>query len=132
MILQMRNRGSEEKIGRAFDGIRHNVMFATKTLKRDAKCATEHLENSLRLFKADYIDLYQLHQVAQEKDWDAAKASDGVFEAIVKAREQGKIRFTGVTSHSRPIAVKLVKKVYLVPFSFPLILLKMLQKMNFT
>jgi uncharacterized protein len=62
-------RDSEEKIGRAFDGIRRNVIFATKTIKRDAKNATEHLENSLRMLKTDYIDLYQLHQVAQEKDW---------------------------------------------------------------
>jgi len=112
-------RDSEDKIGLAFDGIRHNVILATKTIKRDAKSATEHLENSLRLLKTDYIDLYQLHQVAQEKDWDAAAASDGVFETVVRARDQGKIRFIGVTSHSLPMALKLVKMGFFSTVQFP-------------
>jgi len=112
-------RDSEDKIGLAFDGIRHNVILATKTIKRDAKSATEHLENSLRLLKTDYIDLYQLHQAAQEKDWDAAAASDGVFEAVVRARDQGKIRFIGVTSHSLTMALKLVKMGFFSTVQFP-------------
>jgi len=112
-------RDSEDKMGRAFEGIRHNVILATKTIKRDAKSTTEHLGNSLRLLKTDYIDLYQLHQVAQEKDWDAATASDGVFEAVVRAREQGKIRFIGVTSHSLTMALKLVKTGLFSTVQFP-------------
>ncbi len=112
-------RDSEDKIGRAFDGIRQNVIIATKTIRRDAKSAVVHLENSLRLLKTDYIDLYQLHQVAQEKDWDAASASDGIFEAVVRARDQGKIRFIGVTSHSLPMALKLVKTGFFSTVQFP-------------
>jgi hypothetical protein len=112
-------RDSEDKIGRAFKGIRHNVILATKTIKRDAISATEQLENSLRMLRTDYIDLYQLHQVAQGKDWDAAAASDGVFEAVARARDQGKIRFIGVTSHSLPMALKLVKTGVFSTVQFP-------------
>ena len=57
-------RDSEEKIGCAFDGIREKIVIATKTLQRNASNATKHLENSLRMLKTDYIDLYQLHQIA--------------------------------------------------------------------
>ena len=61
-------RDSEEKIGRAFDGMRKKIVLATKTFQRDADKAMKQLENSLRMLKTDHIDLYQLHQVAQEKD----------------------------------------------------------------
>ena len=112
-------RGSEDKMGRAFEGMRHKVIFATKTIRRDAKSATEQIENSLRLLRTDYIDLYQLHQVAQEKDWAAIMAPGGALEAVVKAKEQGKIRFIGVTSHSLPMAVKLVKTGLFSTVQFP-------------
>jgi predicted aldo/keto reductase-like oxidoreductase len=112
-------RGSEDKMGRAFEGMRHSVIFATKTLKRDAKSAAEQIENSLRLLRTDYIDLYQLHQVAQEKDWNAVTAHDGALEAVVRAKEQGKIRFIGVTSHSLPMAIKLVKTGLFSTIQFP-------------
>lgn len=102
-------RDSEEKIGLAFEGLRDKVVLATKTLRRDAAGASKHLENSLRMLKTDYIDLYQLHQIAQEKDWDAVTAPGGALEAAIKAREQGKVRFIGVTSHSLSMAVKLVQ-----------------------
>jgi uncharacterized protein len=112
-------RGSEDKMGRAFEGMRQNVIFATKTFKRDAKSAIEQLENSLHLLKTDYIDLYQLHQVAQGRDWDGVFAPDGAFEALLKAKEQGKIRFIGVTSHNLSMAVKLVKTGLFSTIQFP-------------
>jgi uncharacterized protein len=112
-------RDSEEKIGRAFYGIREKVVIATKTLQRNAKNATDHLENSLRMLKTDYIDLYQLHQISQEKDWQAVTAPDGALEAVAKARKEGKIRFIGVTSHNLPMAVKLVKTGLFSTIQFP-------------
>ncbi len=68
--------------------------------------ALEQLENSLRMLRTDYIDLYQMHQVAQERDYDAALAPGGAYEALLKAKEQGKIRHIGVTSHSLTMAIK--------------------------
>ena len=112
-------RDSEEKIGRAFDGMRGKIVIATKTIQRDAKNASQQLENSLRMLRTDYIDLYQLHQIAQEKDWSAVTAPSGVLEAVLKARDQGKVRFIGVTSHNLSMAVKLVKTGLFSSIQFP-------------
>jgi len=112
-------RDSEEKIGLAFEGRRHQVVIATKTLKRDASSATKHLENSLCMLKTDYLDLYQLHQVAQEKDWSQVTAPGGALEAVVKAREEGKVRFIGVSSHSLSMALKLIRTGLFSSIQFP-------------
>ncbi|MBI5018595.1 MAG: aldo/keto reductase [Deltaproteobacteria bacterium] len=110
---------SEEKIGRAFEGIRHEVVLATKTLRRDAKGVEEHLGRSLRLLRTDHVDLYQLHQVAQESAWEAITAPGGALEAAVRAVERGQVRHLGVTSHSLPMAVKLVETDLFATIQFP-------------
>jgi len=112
-------KDSEDKMGIAFEGLRDKVVIATKTLKRDAAGAAEHLETSLRMLRTDYIDLYQLHQVAQEKDWDAITAPGGAMEVVVKAQREGKIRHIGVTSHSLPMAIKMVKTGLFSSIQFP-------------
>jgi predicted aldo/keto reductase-like oxidoreductase len=111
--------GSEDKIGRAFAGLRDQLVFATKTMKRDAAGAAEHIDTSLRLLRTDRIDLLQFHQVAQERDWQAISAPGGALEAAVKAKQQGKVRHLGVTSHSIPMAVKLVKTGLFATIQFP-------------
>ena len=93
-------RDSEKKIGRALGDVRDKVILATKTIRRDAPGAVEQLENSLHMMKTDYIDIYQLHQIAQERDWDIVTGPGGAMEALIKAKEQGKIRYIGVTSHN--------------------------------
>jgi predicted aldo/keto reductase-like oxidoreductase len=112
-------RDSEKKIGRALGDVRAKVVLATKTLLRDAPGALEQLENSLRMMKTDYIDIYQLHQIAQQKDWDIVTGRGGAMEAVVKAKEQGKIRYIGVTSHNIEMAVKLVKTGMFSTVQFP-------------
>jgi uncharacterized protein len=112
-------RDSEEKIGRALGDVRDKVILATKTLCRDAPGALEQLEKSLRMMKTDYIDIYQLHQIAQEKDWEMVAGTGGALEAVVKAKEQGKIRFIGVTSHNLAMAIKLVKTGLFSTIQFP-------------
>jgi uncharacterized protein len=112
-------RDSEKKIGRALGDVRDKVVLATKTIRRDAPGAIEQLENSLNMMKTDYIDLYQLHQVAQEKDWDIITGPGGAMEAVVKAKQQGKIRYIGVTSHNLAMAVKLVKTGLFSTVQFP-------------
>jgi hypothetical protein len=112
-------RDSEEKIGQAFEGLRDKVILATKTTLRDAKGAMGHLENSLRMMKTDYIDVYQLHQIAQERDWELVTGPGGAMEAVVRARQQGKIRHIGVTSHNLAMAVKLIKTGLFSTIQFP-------------
>jgi len=55
-------RDSEKKIGQALGDVRDKIILATKTTRRDAPGALEQLENSLRMMKTDYIDIYQLHR----------------------------------------------------------------------
>lgn len=112
-------RDSESKIGEALAGVRDKVVIASKTMRRDGAGVLEHLETSLKALKTDYIDLYQLHQIAQEKDWQAALAPGGALEAVMKAREQGKIRYIGVSSHSLSMALKLVESGYFSTIQFP-------------
>lgn len=110
---------SEEKIGAAFDGQRRQVILATKTMKRDGPGATEDLELSLRRLRTDYLDLYQLHMVNQESDWEAITSPDGALAAVRRAQEQGKIRHIGVTSHSLEMALKLVRSKIFATIQFP-------------
>ncbi len=112
-------RDSEEKIGIAFAGKRDKVVLATKTLKRGADEALGHLENSLRMLRTDHIDLYQLHQIAQEKDWQEVTGPSGALEAVMKAKAAGKVRYVGVTSHSLQMALRLVRTGLFDTIQFP-------------
>jgi predicted aldo/keto reductase-like oxidoreductase len=112
-------RDSEEKIGRAFSGMRDKVVIATKTIRRDAIGAIEQLDNSLAKMRTDYIDLYQLHQIAHDEEWQKVTAPGGALEAVLKAKEAGKVRHIGVTSHSLEMAIKLVKSGLFSTIQFP-------------
>ena len=110
---------SEEKIGRAFSGLRHQVVLATKTIKRDRQGASADIDLSLHRMNTDYIDLFQFHQVSQEKDYQTLVGPDGALEAVLQAREAGKLRHIGVTSHSLELALKLVKTGLFSTVQFP-------------
>jgi len=92
--------GEDEKvIGTAIKGQRDRLILATKTNKRDAKNARIDLETSLRLLGVDYIDIYQLHHLNTKGERDQALAPGGALEMAQKARDEGLIRFIGVTGH---------------------------------
>lgn len=110
---------SEAKIGAAFAGMRDKVVIATKTMKRDAAGVMQHLETSLKALKSDYIDLFQLHQVAREKEWATISGPGGALEALQQAKQEGKIRHIGITSHNLEMAVKLVKTGLFASVQFP-------------
>jgi uncharacterized protein len=110
---------SEEKIGRAFAGKRQQVLLASKTIKRDRQGAREDLELSLRRLGTDYLDLYQLHQVSQESDWQTLTGPDGALEFLIRARDAGRIRHLGVTSHSLEMAIRLVQTGLFSTIQFP-------------
>jgi len=115
-------RDSEQKIGMALRGHRHEIVLATKTGKRDAAWAALHIENSLRMLQTEYIDLYQFHQVSKKEDWEAIIAPGGAMESVLKAKEQGKIRNIGITSHSYSMSLEYIKTglfaTIMFPFSF--------------
>jgi aryl-alcohol dehydrogenase-like predicted oxidoreductase len=112
-------RDSEEKIGIAFAGMREKTILASKTQMRGAEGAMTHLENSLRMLRTDYLDLYQLHQIAQEKDWHEVTGPTGALEAVMKAKAAGKVRYVGVTSHNLQMALKMVRCGLFDTIQFP-------------
>jgi aryl-alcohol dehydrogenase-like predicted oxidoreductase len=79
-------------------------FLATKTGQRSAKGAREELHRSLDRLGVDHVDLWQLHNLADPIEWDDALSPGGVVEAAVEAREQGLIKWIGVTGHGAQIA----------------------------
>lgn len=112
-------RDSEAKIGRALGANRKRLVLASKTMKRDGAGARDHLENSLRQLRTDTIDLYQLHQVARERDWEAVTAPGGALEELRRAQDAGKVRYLGATSHSLPMALKMMRTGLFSTIQFP-------------
>lgn len=88
---------SEEKIGCAIAHRRNEFYIATKTHAKNAAELEKDLETSLRMLKTDVIDVYQFHNPGFVP---MPGGEDGLYDAAVKAREAGKIRFIGITQHS--------------------------------
>jgi predicted aldo/keto reductase-like oxidoreductase len=108
---------SEVRLGKALAGRRDQVFLMTKvcTHGRDAKVAMRMLEESLRRLKTDYLDLWQIHEVAFYNDPERHFMKGGVVEALDKAKRQGKVRFVGFTGHKDP-ALHLRMLSYDYPF----------------
>ena len=107
---------SEEKLGLAFEGIREKIFIATKTAAKTAEEFRQDLEESLRLLKTDYIDLYQFHNPAVcPKPGDGS----GLYEAMLEARENGKIRHIGITNHRLNVAAEAVASGLYETLQFP-------------
>jgi aryl-alcohol dehydrogenase-like predicted oxidoreductase len=79
-------------------------FLATKTGQRRANEAREELKRSLDRLGVDHVDLWQLHNLSDPIEWDTALSPGGVIDAAIEAREQGLIRFIGVTGHGAQIA----------------------------
>ena len=97
---------SEEKIGRAISHRRGEYFIATKTHAKSAESFWKDLETSLRLLNTDCIDVYQFHNPPFVP---VPGGADGLYDAALKAREQGKIRFIGITQHSIERAEQIVE-----------------------
>ena len=99
------NRGkSENWMGKGLKGRRDEIFLMTKvcTHGRDAALATEMLEQSLRRLQTDHLDLWQIHGVSFDNDPDLFIRPNGAAEALMKAKEQGKVRYLGFTGHKAP------------------------------
>jgi uncharacterized protein len=93
------NGEDERLVGQAIAGRRDQLVLATKSGKRDAAGARADLETSLRTLNVDYVDIWQLHHLNTAPDREQALGPDGAYEAALKARDEGLIRFIGVTGH---------------------------------
>ena len=107
---------SEEKIGYALSDVRDKITIATKTGATDGKTFWEHLETSLKNLRTDYIDLYQFHTPSF-----CPKPGDGtgLYEAMLEAKAQGKIRHIGITNHRLDVAEEAVRSGLYETLQFP-------------
>jgi diketogulonate reductase-like aldo/keto reductase len=94
---------SEVRLGRALAGGRRDKTFLmTKIDGRTATAAMRQLEESLTRLQTDHLDLLQFHEIIRMDDPEKVFAKDGALEAVLKAREQGKLRYIGFTGHKSP------------------------------
>lgn len=107
---------SEEKLGVAFEGMREQIYIATKTAAKTPEEFWKQLETSLQLLKTDYIDLYQFHCVGQ-----CYRPGDGtgMYECMLQAKEEGKIRHIGVTAHKLEVAFECVESGLYETLQYP-------------
>jgi len=107
---------SEEKMGYALHKIRPQLFIATKTHAKDAKKFWTDLETSLRLLQTDYIDVYQFHNPSFVPK---PGEENGLYEAALKAQQEGKIRFIGITNHRMPVALEAVASGLYATMQYP-------------
>ncbi len=102
---------SEVRMGRALrDGYRQRVFLMTKIDGRSKKFAAMQLDESLRRLGVDHIDLLQFHEIIRMSDPDRIFAEGGALEAVLEAKQAGKVRYIGFTGHKSPeIHLKMLK-----------------------
>lgn len=112
---------SELRIGPWMARHRQDFFLATKTGQRTYTQAREDIHRSLERLRVDSVDLIQLHALYHPDEWEVALGPGGALEAAVEAREQGLVRFIGVTGHGWTIAA--MHKRSLERFDFDAVLL---------
>ena len=95
---------------------RDRFFLATKTGQRDRAGAREEIRRSLDRLGVDRVDLLQLHNLVDESEWETAMHEGGALEALVEARDEGLVRFIGVTGHGLTVAKMHLRSLELFPF----------------
>jgi aryl-alcohol dehydrogenase-like predicted oxidoreductase len=93
-----------------------HFFVATKTGDRDYKGAKESIHRSLERLGVDHVDLIQLHNLVDVIDWETALRDGGALEAAIEARDEGLVRFIGVTGHGRSVAAMHSRSLERFPF----------------
>ena len=108
---------SEEKIGYALADVRKHIFIASKVKGHTPEDFWRELDQSLRMMKTDYLDIYQFHMAPQ-----CYRPGDGtgMYEAMQEAKVQGKIRFIGITAHKTEVAQEAVESGLYDTLQFPL------------
>ena len=107
---------SEQKVGAAFSSMRDKIVLATKTGAQTAEGFWKDLETSLRTLKTDYIDIYQFHNPAFCPKPDG---EDGLYDAALEAKKQGKIRHISITNHRLAVAHEAIDSGLYETLQFP-------------
>ena len=107
---------SEKKIGLALSDVRENIVISTKSAGTDKNTVLSHIENSLKMMKTDYIDLFQFHQVQSVPDPDDP---EGAYAGALEAKRRGWIRHIGFTSHRVDVAEQCIASGNFETCQFP-------------
>jgi aryl-alcohol dehydrogenase-like predicted oxidoreductase len=91
-------------VGRWMAEHRDRFFLASKTRERSYAAARDEIRRSLERLRCDRIDLIQMHNLVKEPEWEEALGDDGALRACVEAREEGLVRFIGVTGHGTRVA----------------------------
>ncbi len=93
---------NEEHLGKVLPTYRKDIFLATKTGRRDRDGAWRELERSLKRLNTDYLDSWQLHHVSFMETLDEIFSDQGAIKAMEEAKEQGIVKFSGITGHHEP------------------------------
>lgn len=107
---------SEEKIGYALSDVREKIYITTKTMAENVEDFWKDLETSLEKLGTDYIDVYQFHNPSF---CPKPGGKDGLYDAMLKAKEQGKIRYIGITNHRLAVAKEAIESGLYDTLQFP-------------
>lgn len=107
---------SEEKLGYALHEKRNHIVITTKSMTSNGKKLNSDLEQSLKMLQTDYIDIYQIHNPSF---CPKPGGEDGIYDAMLKAKAAGKIRFIGITNHNYQIAQEAIDSGLYDTLQFP-------------
>lgn len=107
---------SEEKLNYALSDVREHIYITTKTMAEDAESFWKDLETSLRTLGTDHIDVYQFHN---PPFCPKPGGEDGLYDAMLEAKEQGKIRHIGITNHRLAVAKEAIESGLYDTLQFP-------------
>src|SRR5215831_20626968 len=115
------NGDAEVKMGVGMQGLdRSQYFLACKTHKRDKEGAQMELDRSLTRLKTDHFDLYQLHHLVRPAEVKEVFGPDGAMEVILKAKEQGKVKYIGFSAHTTKSALEAMKTFKFDTVMFPI------------
>ena len=97
---------AELRIGPWMREHRQRFFLATKTGDRTYAAARDSIQRSLDRLRVDHLDLIQLHNLVDEREWETAMGPGGALDALVEARQAGLVRFLGVTGHGTRVAAR--------------------------
>ena len=116
---------AELRVGPWMDGHRAAFFLATKTGERTYAAARDQIRRSLERLRVTQLDLIQLHNLVNQDEWEVALGDDGALRAAVEARDEGLVRFIGVTGHGTRVAAMHLRSLdrfdfdsVLLPYNF--------------
>jgi aryl-alcohol dehydrogenase-like predicted oxidoreductase len=118
---------AELRLGPWMETHRNEFFLATKTGERTRTEAYAEIGRSLERLRTDRLDLIQLHNLVDEDEWRTAFSPGGALDAVVQAKEEGLVRFIGVTGHGVTVAAQHLRSLeeypfdsVLLPYNFPM------------